>query len=93
MELLYELFKLFIICFVLTDMASFIGELINELEVKRRVLKIIKHLVSYVLTCPRCFTFWLSLIMTGDLFISASLSLLINLAKELQYKLKSKTEL
>lgn len=94
MELLYELGKLLVITFVLSDLGSFIGELINELEVKRRGLKIIKHLFSYILTCPMCFTFWLSLIYTGgDLFISSSMSLIINYLKKLEYKLKSKTEL
>jgi hypothetical protein len=91
MEWLFELGKLLVIAFVLTDLGLFVSELLPT--PKNRVLGVITLVLRYWLSCSKCFTFWLSLIYTGDLFTSALAALIINYLKELEYKLKNKTKL
>ena len=93
--MIYEALKLLVIVFVLTDMAEFISEVIMSVErPKNKLLGVIYLGVGYVLSCSKCFGFWFSLIYTGgDLFTSASIALLINYIKMIEYKIKGKTEL
>lgn len=74
--------KLLVICYVLSDLAQFIGELIDMVVLtKNKLLGVIKSLLVYLLTCNKCFSFWASLIWSGDLFIAASIGLLMGLIK------------
>jgi predicted nucleic-acid-binding protein len=70
--------ELLIISYVLVDLGGFIGELIDMfIQTKNKTLGVIKSLLVYLLTCNKCFTFWFSLIMTGNLFIAAVVAILI----------------
>ena len=91
MDMILELTKLFIIAFVLTDLGEFISELIPT--PKKKWISIPVLIIRYWMSCPKCFTFWLILIMTGNLFWAALLALIINYTKQIEYKIKSKTEL
>jgi hypothetical protein len=91
--MIIELIKVLIICYVLVDLTSFLGELISEYSnIKNKVLKLIILVLSYIMTCEKCSSFWLSLILTGDLFISAVVAIVIKLVKKFEYKI-NKTEL
>jgi uncharacterized membrane protein len=45
------------------------------------------------MSCPKCAAFWITIILTGDLFTAALVALIINYAKEIEYKIKNKTQL
>lgn len=70
------LLKLNIIVYVLSDMASFIAEVLFSLQSKNKAISLIQNLFIYVLSCTKCFGFWFTLIWTQDIFL-ASLTALI----------------
>lgn len=82
--------KLLIISWGLKDLFSFIGELLSEVEIKSVKLNIIKLLISYILTCPKCSSMWLSLAISGNLLIAVIVSILVNLLSEIEYKISKK---
>ena len=89
-----ELIQIVMICYVLSDLAEFISGLVYELQFKRKWIKIIQNLFTYILICPKCFSFWFSFIFTGSLFIACLVAIIINIIKSVEYKLsKNKTEL
>ena len=89
-----ELLQIGLICYVLSDLAEFISGLIYELQFKRKWIKLGQHLLTYILSCPKCFSFWFSLGFTGSLFIACLVAIIINIIKSIEYKLsKNKTEL
>jgi hypothetical protein len=81
--------KLIVICFILSDLANFIGEVIAMYQPQKKVAQIAILFITYILTCPKCFSFWFSLIMTGDLFQSAIIAIMINLLDILNKKRKT----
>lgn len=82
--------KLIVICFVLVDLAQFFAELIDMITIKKiKLLGVIKSLIVYLLSCEKCFSFWFSLIWTGDLFLSSIIAISIWTI----FKLKTKLEL
>ena len=89
-----ELLQIIMICYVLFDLSEFISGLVYEFTFKRKWIKIIQNLLTYVLSCPKCFSFWFSFIFTGSLFIACLVAIIINIIKSVEYKLsKNKTEL
>jgi len=89
-----ELLQIIMICYVLSDLSEFISGLVYEFTFKRKWIKIIQNLLTYVLSCPKCFSFWFSFIFTGSLFIACLVAIIINIIKSVEYKLsKNKTEL
>jgi len=89
-----ELLQIILICYVLSDLSEFISGLVYEFTFKRKWIKIIQNLFTYMLSCPKCFSFWFSLIFTGSLFIACLVAIIINIIKSVEYKLsKNKTEL
>lgn len=89
-----ELLQITLICYVLSDLSEFISGLVYEFTFKRKWIKIIQNLLTYVLSCPKCFSFWFSFIFTGSLFIACLVAIIINIIKSVEYKLsKNKTEL
>ena len=89
-----ELLQITLICYVLSDLSEFISGLVYEFTFKRKWIKIIQNLLTYVFSCPKCFSFWFSLIFTGSLFIACLVAIIINIIKSVEYKLsKNKTEL
>jgi len=82
MEIIIELIKTLIICYVLSDLAEFIGEIVYEYSnIKNRFLKLIQMVLGYLLICSKCFSFWFSLILTGNLFMSAIIGLSVDIIK------------
>ena len=77
--------KYLIITYVLSDMISFIGELLSNYKPTNKILNLIILFLSYVMVCNKCSSFWISLILSGDLFIAsliAILSIIINKIEE-----------
>lgn len=84
---IYEIIKLLIISYVLSDLANFIGEVVsNYTNIKNKLLKLAILVFSYIMTCSKCSSFWITLILSGDLFISALTALLIDIIKRFEYK-------
>jgi hypothetical protein len=94
LNIIIEAAQLVLICYVLVDMAAFIAELIYPLgkAIKNKLGAIIFNLFIYILSCDKCFSFWLTLIFTHNLFIACVIALITNLLKSLTYKF-NKTEL
>lgn len=82
-----EIIKLLVICWGLKDLFEFIGGLISEIEIKWKRLNIIKYLISYVLSCNKCSSMWLALILSGNLFIAVLISIIINYLSKIEYKI------
>jgi hypothetical protein len=86
-----EWIKVLVICYVLSDLAEFLGEIVYEYDrVKNRFLKLIQMVLGYLLICSKCFSFWFSLILTGDLFISAVIGLSVDFIKNKIKNIKTK---
>ena len=93
MEWIIELGKLLIISWVLTDLINFIGETISLYGPPRnKVLGTIYLMITYMMVCNKCNSFWLTLIMTGSLLEASIIATLINYGKQIEYKYK-RTEL
>lgn len=84
--------KMILICYVLVDLTSLIGQILSTLPVKNKVLGVVKVLFEYLLTCEKCSSFWITLIITGDIFTSALVAISIKIIKMLENKF-IKTEL
>jgi len=94
MNWMIELLQITLICYVLSDLSEFISGLVYEFTLKSKAAKIGQHLLAYVLSCPKCFSFWCSFIFTGSLFLACLVAIIINIIKTIEYKLgKNKTEL
>jgi hypothetical protein len=96
MNYLTDLLQLIVICYVLSQMANFVSELVYELllETKNKLAKLLLSFFVYILSCPKCFTFWTSLLLTGSLFTACLAALLINIVNSVEYKLiKKETKL
>jgi len=78
------IFSTALICYVLSDMSHFISEMIYSVAegVKTR-LKVFILILVYIMSCSRCFSWWFSLILTKDLFISAAVALIVWIVDEL----------
>lgn len=86
--------ELLIISYVLVDLGGFIGELIDMfIQTKNKTLGVIKSLLVYLLTCNKCFTFWFSLIMSGNLFIAAVVAILIVMVNKITRMLEEVKDL
>jgi type III secretory pathway component EscS len=86
--LLLEFIKLIVISYVLVDLGSFLGEVIQTITTtKNKFLKVSILLMTYLLTCDKCFSFWLCLILTGgNLFIASTIGVSIHFLKKLEAK-------
>ena len=81
-----------LICYVLSDMSHFLGEMIYGITegIKTR-LKVFILILVYIMSCSRCFSWWFSLILTKDLFISAAVALIVWIVDEIvKNKIKMK---
>lgn len=97
LDILQMLIKTFVITFVLTDLFSFVGELISNIQFKIHkskslftIVNTFKLLIGYMLSCSKCAAFWFALIFTGDLFLAAITSLVVGSLKELQERMTTK---
>ena len=75
------LFKIVFVVWALSDMLEFMAEVIFDLGggVKNKLLRLGVSILTYLLSCPKCFVTWTTLIITGDIFISALASVSIRL--------------
>jgi len=86
--------KLLIITYVLSDLGSFIGELIDMvITTKNKLLGVIKSLLVYLLSCNKCFSFWFSLILSGDLLVASIVAILIIQIKTIETYFKRDTKI
>ena len=75
-----------IIMFVLSSFFEFLGELVAEYPVKGKKLSLLKYLISYVLTCNKCSTWWITLLFTFNPVVAALTALNVMLLKHFESK-------
>ena len=80
------LFKFIIICYVLSSMSEFIGDILLEIEIKSKWLNIFRYFITYILSCNKCFSFWFTLIATGNLFLAAGVGIIIGFINKITEK-------
>jgi hypothetical protein len=88
------LLQTLIICYVLSSLTNFIGELMSMYSTpKNKALGLIYLLLTYMLTCKKCSSFWLALILTGDLFSSSLVAIAMIVIDKIETKYNNKTTL
>jgi len=61
-------------------LAEVLGDILHtNIQVKSKAVNIIILIFSYILSCSKCFSFWFTLIYTGNLFVSAATSIIISI--------------
>lgn len=80
------LIKFVAVTYVTKDLSAFVSEVIQNggiMEVVRyKYMLIIFYLVSHLLSCAKCYSFWFTLIGTGNLFVSALTALIVSYLSE-----------
>jgi hypothetical protein len=86
------LLQTLIICYVLSSLTNFIGELMSMYSTpKNKALGLIYLLFTYMLTCKKCSSFWLALILTGDLFSSSLVAIAMIVIDKIETKYNKTT--
>jgi hypothetical protein len=86
------LLQTLIICYVLSSLTNFIGELMSMYSTpKNKALGLIYLLLTYMLTCKKCSSFWLALILTGDLFSSSLVAIAMIVIDKIETKYNKTT--
>lgn len=80
-----ELINLIFISWVFSSQASFLSELIPD--------KKIFIIPKYIMSCPKCSGFWISLIICQNLYMAAIVSFSLYLWSLIENKLFGSTEL
>lgn len=70
------LIKLVVIIYVLRELAEFVGEVLFDIEIENKLIRFSTFALAYMLSCNKCFAFWVTLAASGDLFIACLYSLL-----------------
>lgn len=87
---IFDIITYIIITWVLSDMALFVAELLFDWGkgIKSSGWKLLLSAVAYILSCPKCFSFWFSLVLGSSLIGACLVALSINILKEIEYKIK-----
>ena len=86
------LLQTLIICYVLSSLTNFIGELMSMYSTpKNKALGLIYLLFTYMLTCKKCSSFWLAIILTGDLFSSSLVAIAMIVIDKIETKYNKTT--
>jgi hypothetical protein len=86
------LLQTLIICYVLSSLTNFIGELMSMYSTpKNKALGLIYLLFTYMLTCKKCSSFWLALILTGNLFSSSLVAIAMIVIDKIETKYNKTT--
>jgi hypothetical protein len=86
------LLQTLIICYVLSSLTNFIGELMSMYSTpKNKALGVMYLLLTYMLTCKKCSSFWLALILTGDLFSSSLVAIAMIVIDKIETKYNKTT--
>lgn len=80
-----DIVKLILICWVFSSQASFLAELLPD--------KKIFIIPKYIMGCPKCSGFWLSLAISQTLWIAALCAFVLYLWDKIENKFFSSVEL
>jgi len=58
------------------------------MKFKKKFISIIQILFSYLLGCPKCFSIWTTLFLTGNVVMACLVGLSVGVLKELQNRIK-----
>lgn len=89
--ILYGL-KLFLLSWVLSSWAETLVDDINIKKDRHPLIRLFYVLPLYVLSCPKCFTFWLVLIMTYNFYWAAGISFLMMIVSKITQNIKTKLQ-
>jgi hypothetical protein len=76
-----------VVLFLLTELLEFIGNVIDLYSIKNKYINMFKRLLVEVLVCPKCSSFWITLIISQNIFLAAIVSLIIKYLKYLEEKI------
>jgi hypothetical protein len=76
---LFNVIQLIVICIAISPLAAVIADILHTIQAKSKAVNIIILIFSYILSCSKCFSFWFTLIYTGNLFVSAATSIIISI--------------
>jgi hypothetical protein len=95
MDYMIELLKWIVIGFVISGMSEFVSELLYEFvsDKLNKLVRLLLSLVIYILSCPKCFTFWMIVILTGDVLGACVAAYVVSGLKKIEYKLVGGTKL
>jgi hypothetical protein len=86
------LLQTIVICYVLSTLTNFIGELMSMYNTpKNKALGLIYLLLSYMLTCKKCSSFWIALILTGNLFYASLVAIAMIVIDKIETKYNKTT--
>ena len=86
------LLQTIVICYVLSTLTNFIGELMSMYNTpKNKALGLIYLLLSYMLTCKKCSSFWIALILTGNLFYASLVAIAMVVIDKIETKYNKTT--
>jgi len=88
--LVFKGIKLFLISWVLSSWGE---NLVSDIDIKKKshpVVRLLYVLPLYVLSCPKCFTFWFVLGITFNFYWAAGISFLIMLVDKLTQNIKTR---
>jgi len=83
---MFTILKLILITYVLSDLFKVIGEIISGIKSKYKLVNIIRLLLTYVLSCGKCSSFWFTLIYTQNLLYASLVAIVISIIKMLEEK-------
>lgn len=81
--------KWFLVSWVLSSWAMVATELMEPSQSRWKLVRFLISMLQYVMSCPKCFSFWTILGLSGDFFIAAGVSLLVNIYFKLEQKIKT----
>jgi hypothetical protein len=83
--------KLFLMCWVLSSWASMLVDKINPYDkIESKFQRLLLVGGQYVLSCPKCFSFWLTLAITQNFFLAAGVSLCVMIVSKFEQSIKTK---
>lgn len=82
--------KLFLMSWVLSSWAVGTTEFMTPAKNENVYLRFLVSIFQYVMSCPKCFSFWLILFVTQNFFWAAGISFLIMLVDKLTQNIKTK---
>jgi hypothetical protein len=83
--------KLFLGSWVLSSWAYTLVEDFDLNKIpKQKLVRFFSSVVLYVFSCPKCFSFWFSLMISQNFFIAAGVSFLVMLVDKITQNIKTK---
>ena len=74
---LETILRVVLIAIALIPLGGFIGEALFTAKSKNNYLNLGLMLIGFLLSCSKCFSFWIGIALTQDLFLASVVSLTV----------------